>query len=125
STEKSPRTAVEDYCRFHESVKTRLPLCCQSGRQGVSKCAGLIGQVHGDDFKQKALPGLRGVRAADSSESAVAERVVDIAGAVAGQTCELDDREQGAFDVARVSIQQEGQPLRCMVRIDCLVNASI
>src|SRR5262249_34883801 len=58
-------------------------------------------------------------------ENAVAERVVDVTGTVAGQTRDLDDGEEGAFDVPRVSIQQEVQPLRCMVRIDCLMNASI
>src|SRR5262249_60308506 len=88
-------------------------------------CTGFIGSFHADDFKQKALPGLWGLRAADSIQSAVAEGVVDIARAVTGQTRELDDREQGAFDVPRVSIQQEVQPLRCMIRIDCLMNASV
>jgi hypothetical protein len=66
----------------------------------------LIGGSHGDDFKQKALPWLWRVRAADGIESAVAKRVVDITGTVAGQTRDVDDGEEGAFDVPRVSIQQ-------------------
>ena len=28
----------------------------QAGRQGVPKCAGLVGGFHRDDFEQKALP---------------------------------------------------------------------
>src|SRR5262245_7987617 len=107
------------------TVKDLLPLCRQSGRQRVPKCARLIGGFHADDFKQQALPGLWGVRAADSSQSAVAEGVVDITGAVAGQTCELDDGEECAFDVSRVRILEGIHPPRGMVRIDCLVHASI
>ena len=47
------------------------------------------------------------VRAADGIESAVSKRVVDITGTVAGQTRDVDDSEEGAFDVPRVSIQQD------------------
>src|SRR5262245_59435460 len=65
------------------------------------------------------------MRPADRIESAVTEGVVDIAGAVAGQTRELNDGEQRAFYVPPVSIQQAVQPLRRMVRIDCLMNASV
>src|SRR6516225_8266017 len=65
------------------------------------------------------------MRATDRIESSVAEGVVDIAGAVAGQTRELNDSEQRAFDVSPVSIQQEVQPLRRMVRIDCLMDATV
>src|SRR5215470_6522773 len=106
----------------HKDTILRSPLCRQAGRQRVPKCTGFIGGFHGDNFKQKALPGLWGLRAADSIQSAVAERVVDVAGAVTGQTRELDDREQGAFDIPRVSLQHEVQPLRCMVRIHCLMD---
>src|SRR5262245_20056078 len=87
------------------AIQHTFPLCRQPGRQGISECAGLVGGFHGDDFKQKAMPGFRSVRAADRVESAVAERVIDIASSVAGQTRELDDGEEGAFDVLRVSIQ--------------------
>jgi hypothetical protein len=63
--------------------------------------------------------------AADGIQSAFTQRIVNVARTVSGQARDLDDGEESAFDATGVGIQQTVQPLRCMVRIDCFMNASV